>query len=573
MSRFIEDSARIRRVLIVDDEIINREILGLILQQQYSVTFASNGREALDILTAGPDDYSLILLDLLMPVMTGFEFLEAYRADENIKKIPVIVMTSEKESEVKSIKLGAADFITKPYDMPEVILARCERIIELSEDKSIIRSTERDSVTGLYSKEYFFEYLRRNLPEIEGEIDAIAVNVDHFHLINELAGRKAGDMVLATIAELINEKLQEVGGIACRPEADTFYICCRHIEDHESALARIQQGVSALGLTLRIRLRMGVYLNVNRDMLTETWFDHAKQACDRIRGNFTHRVELYSDKLHERTLYNERLINDLQDSIDNRHFIVFYQPKYLIQGKEPRLASAEALVRWKHPELGMISPGDFIPLFESNGLIQKLDNYVWKEAAAQVKLWREKFGVALPVSVNVSRIDIYDPDLEKKLIAILKASDLSPDEFMLEITETAYSDNANRLVEVVEHMRSKGFRIEMDDFGSGYSSLNMLTTIPIDILKLDMKFIRNMLNDNKSLKLVELILDIAKFLDVPVVAEGVENAEQLKALRTMGCQCIQGYYFSKPVPPEEFEPFIEEESKKRATEGALEVLA
>ncbi len=236
--------------------------------------------------------------------------------------------------------------------------------------------------------------------------------------------------------------------------------------------------------------------------------------------------------------------------------MVFYQPKYGIQSEKPVLRSAEALIRWKHPELGMISPGDFIPLFESNGLIQKLDHYVWAEAASQIRKWKDEFGYTLPVSVNVSRVDIYDPDFEKRLLDILDENKLTTSELMLEITESAYADDARGLTDVVNSLRDKGFKIEMDDFGTGYSSLNMITGIPIDVLKIDMKFIRNMNKDEKSLKLVELVMDIAKFLNVPAVAEGVEEASQVEKLKEMGCELIQGYYFSKPVPAEEFNRFI-----------------
>ncbi len=208
----------------------------------------------------------------------------------------------------------------------------------------------------------------------------------------------------------------------------------------------------------------------------------------------------------------------------------------------------------------MISPGDFIPLFEGNGLVQKLDRYVWEEAGAQIARWKKEFGMTIPVSVNVSRIDIYDPELENYLLGILERNGLTTKEMLLEITESAYSDNAARLIEVVNSLREKGFRIEMDDFGSGYSSLNMLTTIPIDVLKMDMKFVRNMLKDEKSLKLCELVMDISRFLDVPVVAEGVEDEAQLERLRDMGCELVQGFYFSRPVPPEEFAALIGKEA-------------
>ncbi len=548
-----------RNILIVDDEIINREILGNFLSENYLVTYADNGREALDILASSTRQYSLILLDLIMPGMSGFEFLEYRSRDSALKQTPVIVMTSEKGAEVKSIRMGAADFITKPFGMPEVILARCERIIELSEDKSIIRSIEKDAVTGLYTKEFFFEYVRQLMPRIEGETDAVVLNIDRFRLMNELFGRKEGNAILAKVAELIREVILTVKGIACRAEADTFMVFCAHQEGYPAMLARIQHELSKLTHTLRIRLRAGVCPNTDSSLMVETWFDRAKSACDRIRGDYIRQVELYSTGQHERAVFRERLISDIDKAIANRDIRVYYQPKYRIQGDQPRLSSAEALVRWIHPELGFISPGEFIPLFESNGLIQKLDNYVWSEAARQVMQWKETYGVSVPVSVNVSRVDIYDPELEDKLARLLETFHLDPGELMLEITETAYADNADNLIEVVQKLRGRGFMIEMDDFGSGYSSLNMLTTIPIDVLKMDMKFIRNMLRDEKSLRLVELIVDIAQFLGVPVVAEGVEEEAQLRVLKEMGCACIQGYYFSKPVPPAEFVPFIEAE--------------
>ncbi|MCR4611135.1 MAG: EAL domain-containing protein, partial [Lachnospiraceae bacterium] len=267
-------------------------------------------------------------------------------------------------------------------------------------------------------------------------------------------------------------------------------------------------------------------------------------------------IGLYDKKLHDKQIYNERLVSDFEDAIKNNDFMVYYQPKYSVLHGEPMLSSAEALVRWKHPELGMISPGDFIPLFESNGLIQKLDQFVWKSAASQIKEWKDKFGLTIPISVNVSRIDIYNPELEEVLAAIVETNGLKTNELFLEITESAYADDASRLIEVVNNLRERGFEIEMDDFGTGYSSLNMLTAIPIDALKMDMSFVRNMLEDDMSLKLVQLIIDIASFLDVPVIAEGVETKEQLDTLIDLNCDLIQGYYFSKPVPANEFEEFI-----------------
>ena len=258
-------------------------------------------------------------------------------------------------------------------------------------------------------------------------------------------------------------------------------------------------------------------------------------------------------------MLKQRLLNDLQTAVDERQFRVLYQPKYDVQADPPRLTSAEALIRWQHPDLGMISPGDFIPLFEGNGLICMVDNYVWEEAARQISRWKEKYGFSMPVSVNLSRADVFTVGLVEKLTELIKANGLEFGDLKLEVTESAYTDNAHRVLEVVSHLRQMGFEIEMDDFGSGYSSLNMLSDMPIDVLKMDMKFVRNIENSEMDFRLVELILDIAKYLNLTVVAEGVETKGQLELLQNAGCNIVQGYYFSRPLPPEEFEKLIQRE--------------
>ena len=552
-----------RRVLVVDDEEVNREILGNILGTQYEVSYAENGRQAYDMLHERMTRYSQILLDLLMPEMDGFELLEKIKSEEAVSNIPVIVMTSEKPAEVRSIKMGADDFITKPYDMPEVILARCERIIQLYEDKSIIRSAEKDDLTDLYTREFFQEYIR----QIDGsghgsQMDAIVLNIEHFHMLNEMFGRKTGDSVLKKIADMVTAMLGEGVCIGCRPDADYFYFYLEHRDSYDEVFKALSEELSGISKIPGVRMRLGVYQNVDTNISIEDRFDHAKYACDRIRGDYNRQISFYSKEENEKDLYHEQLINDIDNAISNKDLVVFYQPKYGIQCDEPELRSAEALIRWRHPKYGMISPGDFIPLFESNGLIQKLDHFVWEEAARQIRKWKDEYGITVPVSVNVSRVDIYDAQLEDRLVRILKDNDLDAKELMLEITESAYADDAKGLTDVVTKLRESGFRIEMDDFGSGYSSLNMITEIPIDVLKMDMKFIRNMNKDAKSLKLVELVIEIADYLGVPVVAEGVEDKSQVDQLKSMGCELIQGYYFSKPVPPEEFNKFIEAEISK-----------
>jgi EAL domain-containing protein (putative c-di-GMP-specific phosphodiesterase class I) len=207
----------------------------------------------------------------------------------------------------------------------------------------------------------------------------------------------------------------------------------------------------------------------------------------------------------------------------------------------------------------MIPPGDFIPLFEQNGLIGRVDLYVWEESARQLQKWREQFGTrfSITVSVNVSSMDIHMPGLEEKLNRLVDTYRIRPEELHLELTESAYMEDARLMQEVTDHLRSLGFRIEMDDFGAGYSSLNMLSTLPVDVLKMDMMFVRRLSReDSREYRFIEIVHDIARMLDIPMIAEGVEDAVQLELLKKIGCEYIQGYYFSPPVPAERFEEMM-----------------
>lgn len=270
MNQFINNSRKKRRVLAVDDELINRELIEAILSLNYDVTGASNGKEAMELLYEAKEPYSLILLDLLMPQMSGFQVLEACKADENLKDIPIIVMTSEKSAEVRSIRMGADDFISKPYRMPEVILARCERIIELSEEKRLIRSIEKDEETDLYIRVFFDAYIRRLLPDIRTAMDAVCIQVE---------GYEKNRSTLCEAARLIEKELAGKRGIACRAGENLFYVYCRHKTNYGELIPMIKEKF-ALACGNKASLRIGVVENVDTSQPMESWFEEAEKACD-----------------------------------------------------------------------------------------------------------------------------------------------------------------------------------------------------------------------------------------------------------------------------------------------------
>ena len=564
MQELLERKKGLRRsILIVDDDYIAREILGKMLKDQYEVSYAENGVVALDIIKRDKLKLSLVILDLHMPELDGYSLLKLLRSDNELRRIPVIVLTSEKGAEVESLKIGAADFITKPFDMPQVICARVGRSIELAEDSVIIHETERDELTGLFHKEFFFQYGKR-LDELNNNMpmDAVVIDINRFHVVNELYGRSYGNLVLKKIGESLHELVSETGGLACRRDNDQFCVYLPHSDELKLKLPQYIAVIDKRINDSNISLRFGVYSDDGSEQCMEHRFDYARLACQKLRNRYVSCFDFYNDEQHSKELYAERLINDMDKALSEKQFKVYYQPKYSIRGDRPQLFSAEALIRWFHPEFGMISPGQFISLFEENGLIQKLDQFVWNEAAVQIKLWKDIYGIHIPVSVNVSRVDMFNAHLADILENIAKQNGLDNTMLLLEITESAYTDDSDQIIEAVKKLRKCGFRIEMDDFGSGYSSLNMLTSLPIDALKLDMKFIREICESEKNERLVGIMIDIARLLEVPVIAEGVETKEQMELLKKLGCDIIQGYYFSKPLPPEEFGALVEKELKE-----------
>ena len=552
-----------RTVLVVEDELVNSQLLGYILSEEYNVLYAEDGEKALAVLKENTGHISMVLTDIKMPVMDGFSLISAMRADADLGRIPIMVLTSESDYEEKSLQLGAIDFLTKPYDMPSIIKARVRRIIELSEGRMIISATEKDFITGLYTREFFFEYgQRRENYNAALPLDAVVIDLDRFHVINELYGHGFGNKVLKTVAGAISSFALKRHGMASRYEKDIFFVLCSHNDSYDDLVEEIKESLKKLNSGIRFGLKVGVFAGVNPKVSLLQQFDKARNACYSLRADRLSSVVFYSEEMHKKELLEERLLIEMQKALDEKQFEVWYQPKFGIKEEEPVLRSAEALVRWRHPELGMISPGIFIPLFEKNGLIERLDRYVWSESAVQVKKWKEKLGLPISVSVNVSRIDLFDNEVESILLGILKENGLDFSDLLLEITESAYSEDSSQLVEVIRGLRSAGFCIEMDDFGSGYSSLKSLAEMPVDIIKLDMSFIRRIHENKTTFRMVELVIEMAKSLGVPVVAEGVETEEQYLLLKQIGCDFVQGYYFSRPLPVAEFEAFVEKGREK-----------
>ena len=301
-------------------------------------------------------------------------------------------------------------------------------------------------------------------------------------------------------------------------------------------------------------MKWGVYEVTDRTVPVEQMCDRAQLAADSVKGQYNCHFAVYDDQMRSKLLREKAITDVMETALSEKQFIVYLQPKYSLD--DNCMAGAEARVRWIHPEWGFMSPGEFIPLFEKNGFIPRLDQYVWEEVCAKMKEWKEKGYPLIPVSVNVSRADVYKADLVEKLVGLVEKYGIEPAYLHLEITESAYAENPNQIISTVERLKSLGFIIEMDDFGSGYSSLNMLNQMKLDILKLDMKFIQNEMEKSEKQSILRFVVRLAHWMNLRVVAEGVETKEQVERLREMGCDYVQGYYFAKPMPTVEFEELL-----------------
>ena len=547
-----------KKILVVEDNALNRSLLCQILSADYDVEEAENGQEALGVLRQFGEGISLILLDIIMPVMDGYTFLSIMKADPSYSSIPVIVTTQNdaESDEVAALSHGATDFVAKPYK-PQIILHRVAGIIRLRETAAMINMIQYDRLTGLYSKQYFYqqagEVLLRNPDQ---QYDIICSDIENFKLINDVFGVKAGDRLLRGIGNAYAERLKGIG-ICGRLNSDQFACLLKHRDDYTDDMF-IEASILTNGLLdiHNIVMKWGIY-NV------EDWSVSIEQICDRallaarsIKGQYGKYFAIYDDTLRNQLLREQAITDSMESALSQNQFLVYLQPKYRI--KDEVLVGAEALVRWNHPVWGFLSPAEFIPLFEKNGFITRLDRFVWEKACAVLHDWDERGYYPMSVSVNVSRADIYNEDLADTLVKIIEKYDLDPSRLHLEITESAYTENPKQIIDTVTTLRELGFVIEMDDFGSGYSSLNMLNDMPIDILKLDMKFIRSEMAKPKSQGILQFIINLASWMNLSVVAEGVETKAQLLRLTEIGCDYVQGYYFAKPMPCQEFEGLLDE---------------
>lgn len=543
---------RKNHILIVDDGKLVRAAFQEILRDEYFILEAENGMEALDILSRESEHIALIILDLVMPVMDGFQFLEEFGRIDEYRFIPVIVSTTndDADNECRCLELGAWDFIPKEFHK-EIIRFRVRNAIE----KSRVRFLEYDSLTGVYSQMKFYQMTRDMLDGGAGQQFAfIHFDIDRFRMINAFYGSREGDRLIGIVANAIRGAMKEYGrGTFGRIAGDVFGICMPYdsSDDIHNVINRIRREIKSHPVQYYLETCSGIYLIEDREMDVAVMYDNAALAATQCKDQYMVHDVLYTKELSERLIQEQNIIDEMDVALEEEQFIVYFQPKYDLESMSPY--GAEALVRWQRPNGTLVSPADFVPVFEKNGFITKLDYYVWEKVCQFIRGELDGGREPAPISVNVSRVNLYNPQFMETLINLVEKYKIPPRYLHLELTESVFSEEARTIQSAIKYLHKAGFTIMMDDFGSGYSSLNVLKDLDLDVLKIDMKFFSKGNTAEKGAKIIEAVIKMAESLDMTVIAEGVEEKGQVDMLTNLGCDYIQGYYFAKPMPQAQYE--------------------
>lgn len=547
--------------------------MGGILASEYNILEADNGRDALDIMCErGEQGIDVVLLDLHMPGQTGFDVLAEKQANPAIADIPVIVITADSvtAAEVHALDAGASDFLTKPIE-PEIMRRRIHLVInarELEEQRVRVRMleeaawiTDHDDLTGLYTRKAFLREMQ-DMIAVHSEKKYLLVvwDFENFKTFNELFGTALGDRMLIAAAHCMNRLLAD-GGVYGRLGNDNFAFCLEEGEaDVEDIVESIADEISSLLAQSNIDFTPSLVAGVNRiednDVEASVMLDHAMMARDTVKRDYDRHIAYYNSELTERMIEEQDILNNMEHALENGEFHVQLQPVYDVATNLP--VSAEALVRWHRPGHGVVSPGVFVPLFEENGFISKMDHNIWEQVCQILASRRDRGLPEIPISVNLSRRSIFNASLFDEIVALVEKYDVNPKLFRIEVTESSYTETVDLIISMVKRLQDYGFTVLMDDFGSGYSSFNAFSDIPVNILKADMVFMQNLERNSRVASIFTSIVNMAHGLGIPVIAEGVETEEQYDFLRSVGCDYAQGYFCARPMDPEAFEDHVNE---------------
>jgi len=545
-----------KTVMVVDSRPEERDAVKMMLSEDYKVLEATGAGDAM-LQISCKSMVDAILLGNLRQDGREVGFLDKIR-NSGYGSIPVLVILEDSEEDpgLEALDHGAWDYVTRPV-RPKTLRNRLDRAVhhcKISSYNPLVYMSERDRLTGMYNREKMFAETRRM---IDRHMDTLFVflrfDIDRFRLYNAVFGEHRGDKLLTLMAEII-EGIAGCFDICTygRINADTFCICEPYDSERLHMQVRmVKEELAGFEKNYLLEPTVGAYIVEEPDLAVEEMYIKAFIGSKKCKNKFASYLGFYDMDEGIREVEEAAITSSMQAAMDEEQFVVYFQPKFDIAND--RDIGAEALVRWKHPDTGLMPPKHFIPIFEKNGFISRLDYYVWEHVCRLIHKWLGD-GICLdPITVNISRISLYNPRLADILSGLIEQYDVPIGLLNLEITESAYVSDPELIQEAIRKLHQAGFILLMDDFGSGYSSLNMLKDIDVDVLKIDMQFLSGGESPGKGKIILESVIQMANNLGMPVIMEGVETQEQTRFLYKIGCNYVQGYYYARPMPQEEYE--------------------
>lgn len=562
------------RVLIAEDDVVSRKLLAtLLVKWGYEPVIACDGEQALAILQS-EDPPRLAVLDWMMPYADGIQVCHRIRQQVDSPYIYVILLTakSRKQDIIDGLGAGADDYVMKPFDAGElkVRLRAGARILDLQEELLSVREALHEQAThdpliGLPNRLLFGDRLNQGLITARRTKRPLAVmflDLDRFKLINDTLGHNTGDLLLKKVAERLTYSLREVDTIA-RMGGDEFTMILSNIDSPDDAAKIAGRVLNVLteplvleGHEIFVSASIGISIFPSDGDDAETLVKNADTAMYRAKDMGRNNYQFYTKTLNSAALKRMTLENSLRKALERSEFVVHYQPRVDI--KDGEIMGMEALVRWQKPDVGLVYPAQFIPLAEETGLIVQIGEWVLRTACAQNKRWQDAGLDAFPVAVNISARQFHQNDLVWVVKDALESAHLEPRYLELELTESALMTNPDQAARALDELKMLGVRISLDDFGIGHSSLGYLKRFPVNTVKIDQSFVRDITTDPDDAAIAGAVVAMAHSLKLNVIAEGVETIQQLEFLRSLNCDEMQGYFVSRPIPPDEFPRFLSE---------------
>ncbi len=523
-----------------------------IISDTFTPLFINTEKEIIDALLDPNTFISAAILDIHLAI----PILERIRSIKSLEEFPVLISTDVDNSELedKLLSLDAIDFLKVPF-IKHRVLNRLKSAIKFSEVTRAIDELEHDELTGLLTRKAFIRKAEALKETYQNKtMCVIAFDFNNFKASNSLYGVEKCNEFLSYTAKEMMKKMPE--GLAGRYGGDQFIILVEYNEKvNVDRINQLSQEILSTAPVPHQVVKIGIYAPFDTELPVVLCCDRAFLAISQIKGEYGKNLAFFENRLQNQLINEQSITETMERALEEEQFKVFYQPKH--ETVTGNIAGAEALVRWNHPEYGFMYPNQFIPLFEKNGFITKLDTFMIDQVCRDIKRWQTDGYPIVPVSINVSRRDFFESGLIEKQSKIIDSYGIDHSLIHMEVTESMYSENTELIVSQVKQMQDIGFQIEMDDFGAGYSTLGMLSSFPIDIIKLDISFVRN-ISENEIV--IENIIKMAHRMGLLTVAEGVETKNQYSILKSLGCDFVQGFYFSKPLAKADYENYLKKTS-------------